>query len=214
MEHVTIDSEADLDRGIAALCALDERFGEIRTRTGRPPLRRRAGGFYGLLDIVVAQQVSRASAAAIWARLTAGLAPVTPENFRRYGEEDLRGVGLSGPKVRTVQAVTRAVLDGTLDFRRLEWLGDEEVRRELTAVKGIGPWTAEIYLLACLGRSDAWPAGDLAIQEAARTAFRLASRPDAKALRQLSEPWSPWRGVAARLLWSYYALTRSRDAAP
>ena len=210
----TIDTNADLDRGIAALGDVEPVFADVFAQTGRPPLRRRQGGFEGLLSIVVAQQVSRASADAIWSRVVENLAPITAERFADLGEDDLRGVGLSGPKIRTTFSVTDAVMRGALDFASLGGLEDEDVMARLTAIKGIGPWTAEIYLLACLGRADSWPAGDLAIQVAVGEAFGLDGRPDAKSLRRFSEPWAPWRGVAARLLWAYYALKRSRDVAP
>ncbi len=210
----TISSRADLKRGIDFLCQTDPRFAEVFALTGLPPLRRRSGGFAALLQIVVGQQVSKASASAIWNRLASTLGPVTAERFRHFDEDTLRSVGLSGPKVRTVQAVVEAVQSDRLRLSRLSRMSDEAVHEHLVQVKGIGPWTADIYLLACLGRPDAWPAGDLAIQIATQEAFGLEERPDARSLRQFSEPWSPWRGVAARLLWAYYAHKRSRDVMP
>lgn len=209
-----IASRADLQRGIDFLCHTEPRFADIFALTGMPPLRRRSGGFEALLQIVVGQQVSKASASAIWGRLVSTLGPVTADRFHQFDEDTLRSVGLSRPKVRTVQAVVEAVRLDTLRLNRLSGMKDGDVHEHLIQVKGIGPWTADIYLLACLGRPDAWPAGDLAIQIAAQEAFSLAGRPDVKALRQFSEPWSPWRAVAARLLWAYYAHTRSRDVMP
>ena len=134
--------------------------------------------------------------------------PLAAERLLIATEEDLRGVGLSGPKIRTLRAVSQAVRGG-LDLTRLGTLNDEEVHAALTAVSGIGPWTADVYLLFCLGRADAFAAGDLALQVAAQHAFRLDERPDQRTLVELAERWRPWRGVAARLLWAYYRTVKA-----
>jgi DNA-3-methyladenine glycosylase II len=209
-----IDTEQDLEDGLAALAALDPRFVDIRQRAGTPPLRRRPGGFAGLVSIVVSQQLSTASAAAIWGRLSAAFDPFDAGSVRRARAPKLQRVGLSAPKIRTLKAVAKAVDSGAVDFDALAALSADEAHNALTALHGIGPWTADISLLACLGHADAWPAGDLALQEASRLAFALRARPTAKEMIPLAEPWRPWRGVAARLLWAYYRAAKGRDAAP
>ena len=209
-----IDTETDLDAAIVALTAADPRFAPVFDIGGRPPLRRRAGGFAGLASIVVSQQVSTASAAAIFGRLVAALDPLDAVAVRRARPARLARVGLSAPKIRTLKAIARAVDDGDLDLDALAEEPADAAHARLVAVHGIGPWTADIYLLACLGHADAWPAGDLALQEAARIAFRLDARPTTKAMGPLAERWRPWRAVAARLLWSYYAAAKGREGAP
>jgi DNA-3-methyladenine glycosylase II len=209
-----IDTEQDLEEGLAALAVLDRRFADIRLRAGTPPLRRRPGGFAGLMSIVVSQQLSTASAAAIWARLSAAFEPFEADSVRRARTAKLQRIGLSTPKIRTLKAVAKAVDSGAVDFDALASLSADEAHNALTALHGIGPWTADIYLLACLGHADAWPAGDLALQEASRLAFVLPVRPSTKEMTVLAEPWRPWRGVAARLLWAYYRAVKGREAAP
>jgi DNA-3-methyladenine glycosylase II len=209
-----IDTEADLTAGLRALLAADARLTPIAQIAGPLPLRRRSGGFAGLMSIVMSQQLSTASAAAIWGRLSAAFDPFDPAVVRRARSDKLKHIGLSAPKIRTLKAVATAVVDGTLDFDALAALPADEAHARLTAVHGIGPWTADIYLLFCLGHTDAWPAGDLALQEGARIAFALKTRPTVKEMAPLAEPWRPWRGVAARLLWAYYRAAKGRDAVP
>lgn len=180
----------------------------------RPTLRKRAEGFEGLAWIVVGQQVSTASAEAIWKRVRARFDPLTPAILLAASDEDLRGAGLSSPKIRTLRAAAEAVESGALRLDGLAALPAEAAHGQLTAIKGIGPWTADIYLLFCLGHPDAFPAGDLAVQEAARIACKLEARPDARALASLAERWRPWRGVAAKLLWALYRLEKKREGAP
>jgi DNA-3-methyladenine glycosylase II len=176
--------------------------------TGLPPLRRAEPGFAGLLHIVTEQQVSLASAAAIWGRMVEQLQPMTPEHLATLSDEALRAPGLSMPKIRTIRALCEALASGVLDLDHVARAPNEHAFEALTAIKGIGPWTAEIYLLSCLGRRDVWPAGDLALQVAAQAAFALDARPDAKAMRAMAEPWRPWRAIAARVLWSYYRAVK------
>src|ERR1700719_173193 len=199
-----IHTEADLDRGIDALVAADPRFAALIAKAGRPPLRRRTDGFAGLASTVVSQQLSTASAGAIWARLAAAFEPVEPQAIIKARPEKLARVGLSRPKIKALKEIARAVVRGEPDLTTLADMPAEDAHAALTAVHGIGPWTADIYLLACLGHADAWPAGDLALQEAARVAFALPDRPNAKEMLALAESWRPWRAVAARILWSYY----------
>jgi DNA-3-methyladenine glycosylase II len=206
-----IHTEADLDSGIAQLVAIDERFGEVLALAGKPPLRRRDGGFAGLVSIVVSQQLSTASAAAILGRLTAALDPLDHAAMLRARADKLRRAGLSGPKIRTLKAIAKAIDTGALDLPALCAMSADEAHAALTAVHGIGPWTADIYLLACLGHSDAWPAGDLALQEAAKLLLALETRPTTKDMSPLAEAWRPWRAVAARLLWTYYRARKQRE---
>ncbi len=177
-------------------------------RTGPPPLRRRSEPFAGLLSIIVSQQLSKASASAIWARFEAAESPFDASALATRADEEFRAAGLSRPKVRAIRALCAAMTGGGLDLDALARLDDRAVHERLTAITGIGPWTADIYLLSCLGRADAWPAGDLALQIALAHAFGLSRRPDLKEMRRRAEPWRPWRAVAARLLWSWYAHAR------
>ncbi|WP_373353425.1 DNA-3-methyladenine glycosylase [Pseudoroseicyclus sp. CXY001] len=198
-------TEDDLRAGIRALVALEPRFAAAHALTGDPPLRCRPRGFATLLHIVNGQMLSTAAAAAIWARIeAAGLHD--PAAIARVEEEALRALGFSRAKARTARALAAA----DLDFAALEALPDAELLKTLTALPGIGRWTAELYALTAEGRPDILPAGDLALQEGARLLFELPSRPSPRAFTELAAPWSPWRAVAARLLWAYYAHFRKR----
>lgn len=192
--------------GAAWLAAREPRFAQALEQIGPPPLRRRPDGFAALLDSIVGQQVSVASARAIWQRLeAAGL--TDPAAARSAGADALRACGLSRPKIRYVMALAEA----PLDYEALRHAPDDRVIATLVALPGIGRWTAEVYALVSLGRADVFAAGDLALQEAARMLFDLPARPDERSLRALAADWSPWRGVAARLLWAYYRVARQRD---
>jgi DNA-3-methyladenine glycosylase II len=209
-----IHTEADLDHAIARLVDADPRFGAILSQAGRPPLRRRADGFAGLASIVVSQQVSRASANAIWDRLVAACDPFDHTAVLRARAPKLVRAGLSAAKIRTLKAIAKAIDLGELDLPSLMQMPADEAHATLTAVHGIGPWTADVYLLFCLGHADTWPAGDLALQEAARLLLALKTRPTSKEMGPLAECWRPWRGAAACMLWSYYRITKQRDGAP
>jgi DNA-3-methyladenine glycosylase II len=206
-----IETEDDLAAGLSELIRLDPVMARLVELGVRPPLRRREPGFAGLAAIVVGQQVSVASARAIWGRLNDRLPDLNAVSFAAASDETLKSAGLSAPKLRTLRAAAAAVLEGALDFDALGGLPAEEAHARLTPIKGVGPWTADIYLLFCLGHADAFPSGDLALQEAARLADGLDTRPDAKALLARAETWRPWRGVAAKLLWAYYAVAKSRE---
>lgn len=206
-----IDTDADLDAGIAALVTLDLRFAPVFAATGRPPLRRRDGGFAGLAQIIVSQQVSVASAAAIYGRLAAIADPFDHAAVLRARKDKLVRVGLSMAKIKTLKAIAKAIDTRAIDLQSLADRPADEAHAALVALHGIGPWTADIYLLACLGHADAWPAGDLALQESARIAFNLPSRPTTREMGPLADPWRPWRAVAARLLWSYYRVAKQRE---
>jgi DNA-3-methyladenine glycosylase II len=209
-----IHTDADLDVALAGLTATDPRMIDILSVAGRPPLRRRPDGFAGLASIVVAQQLSTASAKAILGRLTAAFDPLDHTAILKARRDKLARIGLSAPKIRTLKAIARAIDAGELDLAALTDCPADAAHSTLTAVHGIGPWTADIYLLFCLGHADAWPVGDLALQEAARLAFALKQRPTSKDMGPLAEVWRPWRGAAACLLWSYYRVAKKRDGAP
>jgi DNA-3-methyladenine glycosylase II len=209
-----LDSNAALERGLRALTRRDPLMKRLVGLGARPPLRKRDPGFLGLAGIIVSQQLSVASAGAIWSRLLAHFPGLSPDDIAGAADDELRALGLSGPKIRTLRAISAAVAEGRLPLEELGALGADEAHALLTGVKGIGPWTADIYLLLCLGHADAFPAGDLALQEAARLAADLAARPSEKELLALAERWRPWRGVAAKVLWAYYRIAKAREGAP
>jgi len=196
-----IHTESDLDTALAALGKAEPRFVDLVEVAGRPPLRRRPEGFAGLAATIVSQQLSTASAGAIWGRLAAAFEPFEPAAIMRARPARLARLGLSSPKIRALKAIARAVQQGELPLASIGELGADEAHAALTAIHGIGPWTADIYLLSCLGHADAWPAGDLALQEAARMAFALPLRPTSKEMQALAEPWRPYRTIATWYLW-------------
>jgi DNA-3-methyladenine glycosylase II len=192
--------------GAAHLVAVEPRFAGALALTGPLPLRRRADGFAALLSAIVSQQVSVAAANAIWARL-AEARLTGPRKVLGASDDALRACGLSRQKIR----YARALAEARLPYAGLRDAPTEEVIATLVAVPGIGRWTAEIYAMFSLGRADVICPGDLALQEAARLLFELEARPSERALREMAEPWAPWRGVAARLLWAYYKVAKERD---
>ena len=209
-----IHTQAELESGLARLAAADPRVQDIIAKAGMPKLRRRPAGYPGLCAIICSQQLSTASAAAIWGRLAAAFDPFHHENVRRARPEKLARIGLSKPKIKTLKAIGMAIAKGEIDLDAVGEMPADDAHAALIALHGIGPWTADIYLLFCLGHADAWPAGDLALQEAARIAFGLRKRPSAKDMVTLAENWRPWRGVAAHLLWNYYRAVKKREGAP
>lgn len=209
-----IENEADIRDGVRALRRACPAIRRVHDAVGDPPLRRSREGLGGLLSIVVAQQVSAASADAIWRRTEALIRPMSAKRLLALDERTLAGAGLSRPKIATLKAVAQAIADRELDLSRLAQREDGAVREHLTAIRGIGPWTADIYLMFCLGRADSWAAGDLALQIATQQALGLRARPGAAELEEVSRRWQPWRGVAARLLWAYHTHVKSRAPAP
>lgn len=206
-----IVTEAALDAALEGLEARDpEVVSHMIELGGRPPLRRREPGFQGLAWIVVSQQVSVASADAIHGRLARAIDPLTPDALLARTDDELAACGLSGPKRRTLRALAEALVGGSLDLAALADMDAPDAHAALVAVHGIGPWTADIFLLFCLGHPDAWPVGDLALQEAAKLALGLKKRPDARKLEKIGERWRPYRGVAARLLWAYYKVAKGK----
>lgn len=208
-----IETEADIAEGASALESTCEHMCRVLAATGQPPLRRRENGFPGLARIIVGQQLSVASAGAIWSRLEKTVRPLEPELFLRKRPATLRKCGLSASKVLTIGTIARALADGELDFSTFEAADEETVKERLTALKGIGPWTADIYIMFCLGRADAWAPGDLALRYAAQDATGRDTLPDFHEMEKIAERWRPWRGVAARALWAYYALRREQKSA-
>jgi DNA-3-methyladenine glycosylase II len=206
-----IHTESDLQRGVAALIARDKRFAPVFARTGLPPLRRREGGFEGLAQIIMGQQLSTASAAAIHGRLVALADPFDHHAILRARKNRLLRIGLSNAKVKALKEIAKAIEAKHIDLAALTDIPADAAHDALTALHGIGPWTADLYLLACIGHADAWPAGDLALQEAARLAFGLRTRPTTREMGRLADKWRPYRAVAARLLWSYYRAMKKRE---
>lgn len=208
-----IRGEADIHAGLAALVAADPALGPIAEAAGPLPLRLAEPGFSGLAHVVVSQLISRAAAQAIWARMIAA-GPVTAAAFRDLDEERMRAFGLSRAKAATLRGVAAAVEAGQLDLAGLCRLEADVALRQLTALPGIGPWSGEIYLMFCAGHADLFPAGDMALRKAVAQGLCLPQVPDIKALYRISERWAPWRSVAARLFWAYYARRMGRDLVP
>jgi DNA-3-methyladenine glycosylase II len=189
-----LQSLADRDKDIAAALAV----------IGPPPDRTRPQGFSSLLRAIVGQQISAAAAAALWTRIGAAIDPLVPETVAHMEIDALRRLGLSRPKALYAQGLARDVVDGRIDLALLPALDDEAAIEHLIRIKGIGRWSAEIYLLFALGRADVFPAGDLALAIAMQRLKRLRRRPEPKRLIRLAEPWRPYRGAAAQFLWHYY----------
>jgi len=200
-----------LTRHLEALMKLDKRLKPVWVRTGEVELRTGQKGFAGLAKVICGQQLSVASARAIWGRVIALTGASDAAGFLAIDEPTLRAAGLSRGKVVSMRAVAEAVVSGTLDFASVENLPAEGAIAHLTAVKGVGPWTAEIYLLFCTGHPDIFPAGDLALKKAAVDGLGLAAMPSTKELIEIAHRWSPHRGAAALLLWSYFHALRDRE---
>ncbi|MEQ1697453.1 MAG: DNA-3-methyladenine glycosylase 2 family protein [Hyphomicrobiaceae bacterium] len=207
-----IACQADIAAGVAQLRRVCPGMAAAYKLTGHPPLRRLTSGFEGLVQIIVGQQLSTASANVIFGRLAVAMAPMEPVAVLAAEEGVLKGVGLSAAKIATLRALALAVGEGRVDFAQMEGAPEDEVRGQLTAVRGIGPWTADIYLMFCRGDADAFAAGDLALQIAAQRLLNLEARPTAEELRAIAEIWRPWRAVAARMLWAYYGHVKAAEA--
>ena len=207
---MTIDSAGQIEAARAALSLLDPALAVAHAAAPPFEWRKRPGGFAGLVKLVLEQQVSVASAAAVWKRLEQGLGIVGPREVLAQDVDSLKTFGLSGQKARYIRAVAEAHMSGRIDFARLSEHDDETATATLVAIKGVGRWTAEAYLMGCEGRMDLFPAGDVALQEALRLADRAAARLPEKSLYARAERWRPYRGVAAHLLWAYYAIAKMR----
>ncbi len=206
-----LNSQAALDAAVATLVQQDPRLRPILERAGMPALRRREPGFAGLAAIVCGQQVSTASAAAIWGRVSAAFDPFHHDALRRARTDRLGRLGLSGAKIKTLKNLAREIAAERLNLEALAEEDADAAHNTLTKLHGIGPWTADVYLLFCLGHGDAWPAGDIAIQEAVKVGLGLTARPTEKQMAPLAEPWRPLRGAAAHLWWAYYKTLKARD---
>lgn len=208
-----LEKQPDLERAIKALVKQDGRLRPILAATGMPALRKREPGFAGLARIVVGQQLSTASANAIWNRLSGAYDPFHHDSISRATSARLGKLGLSAAKIKTLKLLAKEIRSARLDLNALGELDADDAHKILTALHGVGPWTADVYLLFCLGQSDAWPAGDLALQDAVRIGLALEGRPTTKEMIALAEIWRPFRGAAAHLWWAYYRVAR-RPAIP
>ena len=208
---IHLNSQTDLEEAIRALVTQDKRLRPILELTGMPALRQREPGFAGLAAIVCGQQLSTASAAAIWARLIGAFDPFDHDAIRKARADRLGRLGLSAAKIKTLKSIARELRAERLNLDVLAEEDADAAHNTLTSLHGIGPWTADVYLLFCLGHGDAWPAGDLAVQEAVRIGLGLKARPTEKQMAPLAEPWRPLRGAAAHLWWSYYRVLKKRE---
>ncbi len=206
-----LNSEDVLAQHLQSLLRLDPRLSKVRDVAGPFPPRVSKPGFAGLARIVCGQQVSVASANAIWNRLEMQSGGLTPEGFLAMGEDGSRTAGLSRGKHSTLKGLAEVVAAGGLDFAALEKLSAEAAIAELTSHRGIGPWTAEIYLMFCAGHPDIFPAGDLALQKAVADAFGIEPHPDRRTLVAIAADWAPYRATAALLFWRFYAARRNRE---
>jgi DNA-3-methyladenine glycosylase II len=197
-------TEASLRRGLRELALRDPDLARVITSLGPPPLWAREPGFPTLIHIILEQQVSLASARAAFDRLLAAAAPLTPQRFLAFDDATLKTIGFSRQKMRYGRLLAEAVLQGQLDLDGLHHMPDADVRSALVQLKGIGPWSADIYLLMALRRRDVWPVGDLALITALQRVKRLPERPTQILFDEYGEAWRPWRAVAARVLWHYY----------
>jgi DNA-3-methyladenine glycosylase II len=194
---------ADLEQGMRELIAIEPRFFSV-AQQGLPPLRRSRGGFATLVEIIVAQMISLHASQSILLRLRSAFGPFEPAVIAQASIQQLQKIGLSRAKAEAIRTLAQAVTEGRFDFQELRRLDDGAVQARLMALPGVGPWSADIYLLTALGRRDAWPCSDVALQTAAQMLFGLEARPGAKGMEQLAQAWRPWRAVAARLLWAHY----------
>lgn len=205
-----------LEKGVLFLCSIDPELAGIYAEFGTPPLWARQPGFGTLVYIILEQQVSLASARAAFLKLQQAIPSITPQNFNGLDDDTLKAIGFSRQKARYCRGLAQAVLDREIKLDELELLDDASVRSALLKIKGIGPWTTDIYLLMALLRPDIWPVGDLALATAVQNLKGFTTKPGPDELECIAEPWKPWRAVAARLLWHYYLALRDnkRNGAP
>jgi DNA-3-methyladenine glycosylase II len=193
-----------LATGVATLCSIDPDLASIHAELGLPPLWARLPGFPTLVHIILEQQVSLASARAAFIKLQDAAVNITPDKFLQFNDEELKRIGFSRQKMSYCRGLAQAILTNELDLDALVLMDDSTARAVLIKIKGIGPWTADIYLLMALLRPDIWPSGDLALATAVQRIKGFSSRPNPEELTQIAVAWQPWRAVAARLLWHYY----------
>lgn len=210
-----IRDSSDLEAGLAGLLAVDPALTPLARLTGPLPLRLSDPGFAGLAHIIVSQMVSRASANAIWARIVAATGePVTSEAYLALAPDVVAALGLSRAKAAALEALAKAIVHGDLDPVGIAAMPAEAAIARLVGLRGIGLWTAEVYLMFCGGHPDIFPAGDVALRIAVGAALALPERPDIARTGQIAARWQPWRSVAARLFWAFYALKSGRNALP
>lgn len=209
----TIDSENDLAEGLAYLLKADKRLKPVAKVAGALPLRRRGAGFAGLARVITGQQLSVASADAIWARFAVAFPDMSADAVLRARVPRFRKAGMSAAKIKTLRAIAAAVRDG-LDLDALAHAPAADAHARLTAIHGVGPWTADIYLMFCLGHPDIFPVGDLALRNAVSDAFGLEAPIAPAPLAEMARAWSPWQSVAATLFWAYYAARRKQKKLP
>lgn len=208
---VHLTDQSVLDDAVRVLVKRDPRLQPVLEKAGMPALRRRAPGFEGLAQIVCGQQVSVAAAAAIWSRVFAAYEPFDHHALKRARADRLGRLGLSAAKIKTLKALAKELVAERLNLDVLAEEDADAAHNTLIALHGIGPWTADVYLLFCLGHGDAWPAGDVALQEAIKVGLGLNARPTVKQMAPLAEPWRPLRGAAAHLWWAYYHAIKKRE---
>jgi DNA-3-methyladenine glycosylase II len=212
MNQTSLPDKLDIQRlaeGAAFLSNIDPDLASVHNTLGVPPLWAREPGFPTLVHIILEQQVSLASAKAAYVKLQQAAGVLTPETFLQYNDDQLKGFGFSRQKTGYCRGLAQSVLDKEIDLEGLAMMDDASVRSALIKVKGIGPWTADIYLLMVLLRPDSWPTGDLALAVAMQELKSLPTRPTPDDLERIASPWKPWRAVAARLLWLSYLSRRS-----
>ena len=197
-------NQKSLSEAVAFLCKVDSDLEKVILELGHPPLWSREPGFPTLIHIILEQQVSLASARAAFNKLVRAAGQLTPERFLVFTNSELKAFGFSSQKTRYGRELSNAIISGQLDLDELERQDDDSARVELKKVKGIGPWTADIYLLMALLRPDIWPTGDLALVKAVTEIKALSEPPTNEALKKISENWKPWRSVVARIAWHYY----------
>lgn len=209
-----IQNESDIQFALEKLSEQDPTLIPVINSVDHVPLRLSKDGVEGLAKIVTSQLISRAAANAIWLRVENGIGKVNEENILRYSEDNLMALGLSRAKAKTFKAIAIASLKGVINFTDLYHMPADKALKQLMSLKGIGRWSAEVYLMFCCGHCDFFPAGDIALRSAAGDIFHDGNRPDEKSLRLFADRWSPYKSVAARLLWSYYASTKNREILP
>ncbi|MEO5805888.1 DNA-3-methyladenine glycosylase 2 family protein [Devosia sp.] len=208
---IRLDTLAAVEAHLDQLAIIDPRLVSVRAATGPVTPRINEPGFIGLAKVICGQQLSVASARAIWARYEALEGALDPVSYLNLDEAAVRGVGFSAGKYRTVKAIAEAVAAGALDFAHVETLQADQAVKYLTAHKGIGPWTAEVYLMFCAGHPDVFPAGDLALLKAVHWGLHLNERPSINQMVDIAKTWAPYRSSAALLFWRYFAVIKERD---
>lgn len=211
MTAIDVTDRRQLTRAVKQLAKSCEIIGAAHERVGVPEWRTRPGGYDGLARIIAFQQLSTKAAATIWGRVEVQLGKVTPASVLEADIDALRACGLSRPKIAHIRSIAEAVQSGTLNLKRVAKASDEDAQAELVAVKGIGPWTADVYLMFCLGRWDVFPHADIGLSEAYRMITNQRKRHPPKKFLRTGEKWRPYRGVAAHMLWSYINHVREEQ---